>query len=65
MELVMTKDVKTHDYGQPKPAVQAGQVQVSEQQIGRPRMRVALVAIRRTLAGAQTKAFLGSPTDSR
>jgi hypothetical protein len=32
---------------------------------GQPRpFRMVLLAIRRTLAGAQTKAFLGPPTDS-
>ncbi len=30
-----------------------------------PIFRMALLAVRRTLAGAQTKAFLGSPTVSR
>ena len=30
-----------------------------------PQYRVALLAIRRTLAGAQTKAFLGAPAASR
>jgi len=29
------------------------------------RFRIALLAVRRTLAGAQTKAFLGAPTGSR
>ena len=33
--------------------------------VRQPRMRIALLAVRRTLAGAQTKAFLGSLPDSR
>jgi hypothetical protein len=32
---------------------------------GEQRYRVALLAIRRTLAGAQTKAFLGAPSAPR
>jgi len=33
--------------------------------LGRPRLRVALLTVRRTLAGAQTKAYLGTSSSKQ
>jgi hypothetical protein len=41
------------------------EVSKARQELHRPRFRMELLTVRRTLAGAQTKALLGTPMASR